>query len=177
MTQETKSAIIKIIFSACVASPIGYFFQWKYHQYENHLNLLQENRQQAMDYLMEIASLMDHRIYAMDKCYKALKYNKSKEEIDKSWNNYKNLLDEWNGSLNKNLVLTDHYFSKNISDDFANIHREFVSLGKKLDTAKRKNGLTIGNKSYETHFLEINKKMSLFLKNSLNEIKLKSEEF
>ncbi|SOE21208.1 hypothetical protein SAMN06298216_1680 [Spirosomataceae bacterium TFI 002] len=170
MSKETKSKIFTILFSACIASPLGYFFQWKYHQYENELNLLQEKRQQSLDFLMDVSSMMDQRIYQMDKAYKSLKYNRSPEDIEAAWNSYRDILEKWNGSLNKNLVLSEHYFNKKFSDDFGNIHRDFVLLGKSLDAAKRA-GHTAGQvKDLTPLFAALNKKMSAFLENGLSQI-------
>jgi hypothetical protein len=82
MKDEIKKNIISLIFTGMLATPITYYFQKKYYSYENENNKRKEERTLSMDYLMEISSKMDRRIYAMDKCVKSLKNN---DKIEESW--------------------------------------------------------------------------------------------
>ena len=169
ISPEVKKSLYPILFSAFVASPIGYFFQWKYQLYENELNIMQEERKVSVDFLMNVSTLMDERIYEMDKCYKSLKNANSEEEINQRWEAYKTSLNKWNGTLSKNLALAEFYFSKGLSDQFAETHKSFLALGKKLDSAKRNNIRGIKVENLTKDFDNINQQMSEFLKNGLAE--------
>jgi hypothetical protein len=170
ISPETKKSLYPILFSAFIGSPIGYFFQWKYHVYENNLNIMQEERKVSVDFLMTVSTLMDERIYEMDKCYKSLKNSNSEEEINQRWEDYKVSLNKWNGTLSKNLALAEFYFSKDLSDKFAATHKSFLLLGRKLDSAKRNNIRGNDLVKMTKDFDIINQQMSEFLKNGLSEI-------
>ena len=172
MKDEIKKNIISLIFTGMLATPITYYFQKKYYSYENENNKRKEERTLSMDYLMEISSKMDRRIYAMDKCVKSLKNN---DKIEESWKNYQLELDDWNGNLNRNIILSEFHFDKYQKKSFEDIHRNFVSLGKGIDFAKRNQKTGDGTPNFSKEFGLINKQMSGFLEHGLKEIYEKGE--
>ena len=70
----------------------------------------------------------------MRRVFWGYKYELGKNEIKDRWVEYENILDAWNGTLNKNLALLQRYFGNNARAIFeSQIHGEFRHWGGELE--------------------------------------------
>jgi hypothetical protein len=92
----------------------------------------------------EISRLLDRRLYRARTLLWAYKGDESAQEIQLRRNEYREVVEEWNGSLNRNLIFVERYFGQSlrgelegeISDGFRNIHNALDAYRKSPDPSK-----------------------------------------
>ena len=81
----------------------------------------------------DLSSVIDKRIYRMDKLARWMEDNTDQSMIGRQMNEYRDTLYEWNDSYNKNKAKMNLYFGKDISDRFDYMHGFFKDTGKVLE--------------------------------------------
>lgn len=80
-----------------------------------------------------LSSVIDKRIYRMDKLDRWLLDNSDEKMIRKQMQEYREVLYEWNDSYNRNKAVLKIYFGKDIADRFDYMHGFFKETGRTLE--------------------------------------------
>jgi hypothetical protein len=91
-----------------------------------------------------ISRLLDRRLYRARTLLWAYKGNESDDEIQSRRKEYRAVVEEWNGSLNRNLIFVERYFGQalraefegEIADGFRAIHGDLDACRKKPEPAE-----------------------------------------
>jgi hypothetical protein len=102
------------------------------------LQIAEQERKEAVQIFDEISRLMDKRLYRLRLVYWSLEEEsdpaKHSSAAEERWKEYRQVLYEWNDSVNRNLALLHRYFGQKIRLRFDNaIGSTFVSLGRKVE--------------------------------------------
>ena len=136
---------ITIILTAFLAALLAYFFQnrsWNHQhqvqaaeqQYQLRAQLMEQERERAVLIFDEVSRLMDKRLYRLRLLYWRLKSGHGgtewPTETAERFEEYRQVLYEWNDSINRNLALVQRYFGPAMRDrlDYG-VGASFASLG------------------------------------------------
>jgi hypothetical protein len=128
---------------------LGFFFQnrtWD-HQHEvqqaeqdrlRNKQLAEEKRERALQIFDEISRLMDKRLYRLRLVYWSLQSDDGQgarpPSAESRFEDYRQILYEWNDSINRNLALLQYYFGSGMRDrlDYK-VGESFVELGRIME--------------------------------------------
>ncbi len=129
--------IIGFLLTTLVGSIISFWVQnrsWD-HQYEQ--TLLQSEKQKAENVFTQLSSLMDNRLYTMRRILWGYDSELTNDEINIRWDDYVEVLKEWNINLNKNLALIQIYFGAESRNIFEyKIHHKLRAVGSLMEDIK-----------------------------------------
>lgn len=145
--------VVGFILTSVVGGALGYYFQtrsWN-HQYE--MQLREQERERAARAFEEISRLMDKRLYRLRQLYWCLSGDEAQggggKDADRKMDDYREVLYEWNDSINRNLALLHQYFGVAMRDrlDYE-VGAEFVELGRQVE---RLWGHPLGSQEQASH--------------------------
>jgi hypothetical protein len=117
---------------------LGYLYQqrsWEHDHRAKQYDAQVASASQAFD---EISKLLDHRLFRAKTLMWAYMGEEEGEEIQLRRREYREVVDEWNGTLNRNLALLERYFGKEIQEEFENrIGAEFRFIHKTLNAYRK----------------------------------------
>lgn len=136
---------ITVILATLLAALLAYVFQnrsWDHQhqvqaaeqQYQLRAQLLEQERERAVLIFDEVSRLMDKRLYRLRLVYWRLKSGHDgtgwPAEAAERFEEYRQVLYEWNDSINRNLALVQRYFGHAMRDrlDYG-VGAAFASLG------------------------------------------------
>jgi len=92
-------------------------------------------RDAATNVFEEVSKLMDKRIYRMRQLGWKLRDSKQEAEVQEQMKSYRQVLYEWNDSLNRNRALVKRYFGSEVENDLTNgTHDKFKQVGRSLES-------------------------------------------
>lgn len=137
LTNQIIILIMTFFFTSVLGGILATFFQNRTWKHQNRVKLSETERSSATEVFKSISSLMDKRLYRMRQLnWKIRDDSSSMELLEQAINNYREVLFEWNDSLNRNLALTQCYFGKDIRNLLEEtIYEKFREIGSFLETA------------------------------------------
>ncbi len=128
---------IGFVMTSLVGSYVAFEFQNRSWENQHKVELIDYERQQAIQVFLDISSIMDNRLYKMRKVYWGKRFDVDQNVLDSRNNKYDEILDIWNSNLNKNLALLERYFGVKNRYYFEFIlHKNFFELSKKISFLK-----------------------------------------
>jgi hypothetical protein len=116
---------------------LGYFFQRRTWEHQHRVVLEEQERERAVRVFEEVSRLLDKRLYRMRLVYWHLARERERGELstlDGPWEEYRNVVRDWNDSVNRNLALLQQYFGTGMRDEFDNeIGDRLVRIGRQLE--------------------------------------------
>jgi hypothetical protein len=105
---------------------------------QRRLQIAEQERKEAVQIFDEISRLMDKRLYRLRLVYWSLKEEsdpgKRSPAAEERWKEYRQVLYEWNDSVNRNLALLYRYFGEKMRLRLDNaVGSTFVALGRKVE--------------------------------------------
>lgn len=129
--------LIAFILTTGGGSLIGYLLQdrsWKNRHEQSHL---ESEKEKAEEIFGDLSTLMDTRLYKMRRIVWGYKGNKGESDIEKRWEEYVEILNEWNTNIGKNMALIQMYFGTKAREEFEyEIHASLREAGIGLENYK-----------------------------------------
>jgi hypothetical protein len=142
--------IIGFVLTTVVGGVLGSYFQNRTWDHQNQiqqaeqdrlhqLQLAEEKREKALQIFDEISRLLDKRLYRVRLLYWSLSAESGQGAhsaiAESRLEDYRQVLYEWNDSINRNLALLAHYFGQGMRDrlDYE-VGLSFVDLGQVLES-------------------------------------------
>jgi hypothetical protein len=116
---------------------LGYWLQnrsW-HHQERHRLALAQQDAARA--FYEELSHLLDRRLHRMRELDGWLERPEQSREIDRRLARYRDVLDEWNDNLNRNLALAIRYFGVQTHAVLEDLYRQFSTAGSRIEVRVR----------------------------------------
>ena len=118
------------------------FLQHRSWQYQNAARLREEERQKASEVCQRITSLVDKRLYRMQRLLWAINGHSHgrimPEVLDNRLRDYDEVLLEWNDQLNARLAVVGAYFGKDVRDFLDQVvYVSFSEAGQRLEDLLR----------------------------------------
>jgi len=135
MTADIVKLTVGFLLTSVLGGVLGYYFQNRTWRHQFRLKLLEAEQATATRLFEELSTLMDKRLYRMRQVHWKLKSSDmSSEVVEEQMQRYREILFEWNDSLNRNLALTETYFGSKIKAKLeGTIYEEFSRIGKLLE--------------------------------------------
>jgi len=135
---ELGLLLIGFVLTTFLGSLLSYVYQqrsWEHEHLAKRYDAQVESASQAFD---EISKLLDRRLFRAKTLMWAYMGEEEGEEIQLRRREYREVVDEWNGTLNRNLALLERYFGKEMQEEFENkIGAEFRSIHKTLNAYRK----------------------------------------
>ncbi len=141
---------VTFLFSTIVGGYLTHRYQQASWKYQNRATLLETERARATAFFDELSRLIDKRMYRMQLILNRLCENNRGEALNRCFDDYNQLLHEWNNNLNRNIAMTERYFGPQMRTDFEyNIHRPLRDLGSELSAAWKNSSYHINCKDLQ----------------------------
>jgi Rad3-related DNA helicase len=146
---DLEPIIIGFLLTTVLGGVLGFYFQNRTWDHQNKIQraeqerlhmmqLNEEKREKALQIFDEVSRLMDKRLYRLRLLYWSLPAEEGQASRSPSaesrFEDYRQVLFEWNDSINRNLALLKHYFGQRMRDrlDYE-VGASFVELGRILE--------------------------------------------
>lgn len=149
MTIASLAPDITVIVATFLAAGLAYYFQnrsWNHQhqlqaaeeQHQLRAQLSEQERERAVLIFDEISRLMDKRLYRLRLLYWRMKSGHDgtgwPKETAERFEEYRQVLYEWNDSINRNLALVQRYFGRGMRDQLDyRLGASFASLGRTME--------------------------------------------
>jgi hypothetical protein len=141
----------------------------------NHRKVTEEERRirEATEFFEELSRLMDKRLFRMRQWHISIIGTYPDEVVDQRLSEYRDVLYEWNDSVNRHLAMLEIYFSKELRHEFDNdVGDNFVRAGVALEKLFGSHGTPQNeSKSVKNQLADLGDKVYGFNLNLLQEIK------
>ncbi|MFI6536637.1 hypothetical protein ACIBHY_29595 [Nonomuraea sp. NPDC050547] len=133
---ELMPVVAGFLLTTVLGGVLGFFFQRRAWAHQHRVQTRDRDRERAVMVFEEVSRLLDKRLYRLRLLYWSLagdtgtRSAKSETRME----GYRQVLFEWNDSINRNLALIQQYFGVELRDRFDNrIGADFVTLGKAVE--------------------------------------------
>jgi hypothetical protein len=149
MTVANLAPDITVILTTFLAAFLAYIFQNRSWHHQHQLQVAEQEhqlraqfseqeRERAVLIFDEISRLMDKRLYRLHLLYWRLKSGHDgtgwPDETAERFEEYRQVLYEWNDSINRNLALVQRYFGHAMRDQLDyRVGASFASLGRTME--------------------------------------------
>jgi hypothetical protein len=129
MEDQITLLVLGFILTSVAGGFLGYYFQRRTWD----ANRREAERQAAATLFDEVSRAMDRRLYRMWLLHWRLKSGDD-AGIEEALDNYRDVLEEWNDSLNRNLALAYRYFGEGVWKYLDRVlYEDFARLGRHLE--------------------------------------------
>lgn len=127
--------LVGFFFTSIVGAALGSYFQNRSWDYQERARLMSSEREAATKVFEEVSKLMDKRIYRMRQLNWKVRDSGQEAAMQEQMNLYREVLYEWNDSLNRNRALVKRYFGSAVENDLTNAtHDKFKQVGRSLES-------------------------------------------
>ncbi|GAA4263796.1 hypothetical protein [Dactylosporangium darangshiense] len=137
--------LLGFVLTTVIGGLFASFLQHRSWQYQNAARLREEERQKASDVCQRMTSLVDKRLYRMQRLLWAINGRSNgritREMLDSRLRDYDEVLLEWNDQLNARLAVVGAYFGKDVRDFLDQVvYEAFSEAGRSLEDLLRRAG-------------------------------------
>jgi hypothetical protein len=137
--------LLGFVLTTVIGGLFASFLQQRSWRYQNAARLREEERQKASDVCQRISSLVDKRLYRMQRLLWAINGRVhgriTPEMLDDRLRDYDEVLFEWNDQLNARLAVVGAYFGKDVRDFLDQVvYEAFSEAGQRLEDLHRRVG-------------------------------------
>src|SRR5204863_5791423 len=134
MTKTLVPVFVGFLLTTVLGGVLGYIFQQRGWNHQYKVQLQRQERERAVAIFEEVSRLMDRRLYRLKLLYWSLPAGRADGTrsplAEPRMDDYRQVLYEWNDSINRNLALVQQYFGEAMHKRLDNvIGSAFVSLG------------------------------------------------
>jgi hypothetical protein len=112
---------------------LGYWLQNRSWQRQQRHRLEVAQMDAARAFYEELSHLLDRRLHRMRELDGWLERPEQTREIDRRLSRYRDVLDEWNDNLNRNLALAIRYFGVHTHAVLEDLYRKFSTAGSRIE--------------------------------------------
>jgi hypothetical protein len=116
---------------------LGYWLQNRSWQRQERYRLELAQMDAARAFYEELSHLLDRRLHRMRELDGWLERPEQAREIDRRLARYRDVLDEWNDNLNRNLALAIRYFGVQTHAVLEDLYRKFSTAGSRIEGRMR----------------------------------------
>lgn len=140
MTDQLVTIVTGFILTTVLGGALGYFFQRRTWNHQHRVQIADLERSRAVQTFDDVSRILDKRLYRMRLLYSALVELRHDEElVAKRMEAYRDVLVEWNDSINRNLALVQRYFGASMRERLDGpIGRTAVEIGRSLQESWRR---------------------------------------
>jgi len=138
MMETLVPVFLGFLLTTVLGGTLGYVFQRRGWTHQHATQLRQQERERAVAIFEEVSRLMDRRLYRLKLLYWSLPAGRPDGTrsplAEPRMDDYRQVLYEWNDSINRNLALVQQYFGEAMRKRLDNvIGSAFVSLGRSVE--------------------------------------------
>jgi hypothetical protein len=141
LVKELIPVVAGFLLTTVLGGLLGFLFQRRAWAHQHRAQTQDRERERAVLVFEEISRLLDKRLYRLRLLYWSLIADKDvrSEQSEKRMEDYRQVLYEWNDSINRNLALIQQYFGVAARDrlDYG-IGATFVELGQAVEAMWRR---------------------------------------
>jgi len=135
MMETLAPVVVGFLLTTVLGGTLGYVFQRRGWTHQHTTQLRQQEREWVVTIFEEVSRLMDCRLYRLKLLYWSLPAGRADGTrsplAEPRMDEYRQVLYEWNDSINRNLALVQQYFGEAMRRRLNNvIGSAFVSLGR-----------------------------------------------
>jgi hypothetical protein len=169
--------VLGFVLTTVLGGAVGYFFQKRAWKHQHDVSLRDSEKAAATKVFEELSVLMDKRLYRMRQLDWRLHPTHlpfDRQRADEAMTDYRQVLYEWNDSLNRNLALVQRYFGKPAKKELEDkIYARFTHVGALLEEEYVKSGeASFKESSRASELLEISDRIYDFNLARIGEIQL-----
>ncbi|HEX5798988.1 MAG TPA: hypothetical protein VFY02_02695 [Gaiellaceae bacterium] len=116
---------------------LGYWLQGRAWRHQEHNRLRQAQIDAARSFYEELSRLLDRRLHRMRQLDARLDEPPQADDIDRLLGRYRDVLDEWNDNLNRNLALGLSYFGPEVHAALQALYEDFSQAGRLIEARVR----------------------------------------
>lgn len=139
--KELIPVVAGFLLTTVLGGLLGFFFQRRTWAHQHHVQTHDQERERAVLVFEEVSRLLDKRLYRLRLLYWSLATDTDvrSERSESRMEDYRQVLYEWNDSINRNLALIQQYFGIALRDrlDYR-IGAAFVELGQAVEAMWRR---------------------------------------
>lgn len=139
--------VVGFLLTTVLGGLLGFFFQQRTWAHQHRVQTHDRERERAAEVFEEVSRLLDRRLYRLRLLAWSLlaEGDGRSEQAESSMENYRQVLFEWNDSLNRNLALIQQYFGAVARDRFdRTIGAAFIELGRTVEAMWKQRGEEAG---------------------------------
>ncbi|MFC5641620.1 hypothetical protein [Kitasatospora cinereorecta] len=140
LVKELILLVVGFLLTTVLGGLLGFFFQQRTWAHQHRVQIQDHDRDRAVLVFEEISRLLDKRLYRLRLLYWSLAEDTDtrSERSESRMQDYRQVLYEWNDSINRNLALIEQYFGIDIRDrlDYR-VGTTFVALGRAVEAMWR----------------------------------------
>jgi hypothetical protein len=125
------------VLTTVVGGLLGYWLQDRTWHHQEGSRLQQARIEAARDFYEELSRLLDRRLHRMRQLDGRLERPNQAEEVERHLGRYRDVLDDWNDSLNRNLALGMSYFGPQVHEALEALYEDFTTAGKLIEARVR----------------------------------------
>jgi hypothetical protein len=130
--------VLGFTLTTLVGGFLGNYFQERAWQNRDRVRRLESERAAATSVFEELSRLMDRRLYRMRRILWGIQSGRGADEMSQRWEDYREVLFQWNDNLNRNLALVQRYFGAEYREHLEwTISEGFRTLGNELERSSR----------------------------------------
>ncbi|MER5222838.1 hypothetical protein [Streptomyces flaveus] len=150
--KELIPVVAGFVLTTVLGGLLGFFFQRRTWAHQHRVQTQDQERERAVLVFEEVSRLLDKRLYRLRLLYWSLAADTDvrSERSESRMEDYRQVLYEWNDSINRNLALIQQYFGIAIRErlDYG-IGAAFVELGQAVEAMWRQFDSGTGTASRE----------------------------
>ena len=133
--------IFILVLGFMLTSIVGGYLSYSWQSRAAEIDRIAEHKrleiQSATRIFEETSQLMDKRLYRMRRISMGYGNQLKSEPLEKRWDSYREVLFDWNESLNRNLALVQMYFGEDARQILErDIQQRFISFGSMLENVR-----------------------------------------
>ena len=140
MVDDLLLLLAGFVLTTVAGGLLGYWLQNRSWRSQERHRLEQGQMEAARVFYEELSHLLDRRLHRMRELDGWLERPEQAREIDRRLARYRDVLDEWNDNLNRNLALAIRYFGAQTHAVLEGLYRKFSTAGSQIEARVREYG-------------------------------------
>ena len=137
MVDDLLLLLAGFVLTTVAGGLLGYWLQNRSWRSQERHRLEQGQMEAARVFYEELSHLLDRRLHRMRELDGWLERPEQAREIDRRLARYRDVLDEWNDNLNRNLALAIRYFGVQTHAVLEDLYRKFSTAGSRIESRFR----------------------------------------
>lgn len=138
--QTLVVTVLGFLLTTVLGGSLGAFLQRRFWLHQWKVQRLNKIHEEARAVFEEVSRILDKRLFRLSQ-FKTWIKRGHKDMIEISLQNYREIVMEWNDSINRNLSLIHFYFGEEVREEYDyNLGKDFVDAGVKVENLFRNIG-------------------------------------
>jgi hypothetical protein len=121
------------VLTTVVGGLLGYWLQGRTWRHQERSRLRQAQIEAAKSFFEDVSRLLDRRLHRMRQLDDILGSPGGADEVERRLARYRDVLDEWNDNLNRNLALAKSYFGDLVHAALEALYEDYSTAGGQIE--------------------------------------------